>query len=40
MHVDGIRNDFLSKTKLNEKEKENVKSRVIIYNNQNVLSLQ
>lgn len=40
MHVDGIRNDFLSKTKLNEKEKENVKSRVIIYNNQNVFSLQ
>ena len=39
MHVDGIRNDFLSKTKLNEKERENAKSRVIIYNNQNVFSL-
>lgn len=40
MHVNGIRNDFLSKTKLNEKESENVKSRVIIYDNQNVFSLQ
>ena len=40
MHVDGIRNDFLGKTKLNEKERENVKSRVIIYDNQNVFSLQ
>ena len=39
IHVDGIRNDFLSKTSLNEKEKENVKSRVIIYNNQNVFSV-
>lgn len=40
MYVDSIRNDFLSKKKLNEKERENVKSRVIIYNNQNVFSLQ
>ena len=31
-------NEIISK--LNENERENVKSRIIIYNNQNVFSLQ
>lgn len=38
MHAEEMRNEFLRNTKLDDNDKKNVKSRIIVYDNQNVFS--